>query len=528
MAKSFDKETPVLLYGTQRGSKGPWAHGDPGPPNEREWLLWPAWAFRVVAPEFRDRRINALQLAVLGILRGSRLTAVEIAQRLGIHPELAAFVVIELQTQSRVDTKWNVTKAGVELLDVEQEGFAQLVPGWVFRDPWTGNLWPFIASSLEYARTERSEDGYPVLELGTTGRPWHQAAWMMFPPADSEPTPPDAREVLRAAAESRRLFRRSAQQQVMLEDADEAPLELTHCDLDRVTSIESEPESVFLVTYLYVPRDVCESGIDWHACDFFGRGSSPTLRRLITKVASNDEGMARILDRFLGRTIYGGLEEFMRTTAMREQRARLLLEHALTIDIHHHGVSEPLAEALASWLEVKELGDAAEIWRRRGVLTTCRRALERLFRDMARTWCLAGVADRLSRDPEVNRARLHEAAALVGFPEVPDGLMRVTQGQVLSVANYENAWRLQPLVMATLLRAVDITAHPLHSAAKRAPDLLVRIARVAAQAGEAAHDADKPQFELGVIESCVTETFEITGVILGLPMRTIQEGTRDE
>ena len=48
MAAPFGPETPILFY-------EPRAHANPGRRNDREWLFWPAWAFRVVAPEFRSQ-----------------------------------------------------------------------------------------------------------------------------------------------------------------------------------------------------------------------------------------------------------------------------------------------------------------------------------------------------------------------------------------------------------------------------------------------------------------------------------------
>jgi hypothetical protein len=506
----------VLLYRL-------WAHADPGGPNERAWLLWPAWAFRIVAPEFQQRRINVLQHAVLAVLRASRLTASEIGHRLGIHAELAAFVVSELQTQGRVDDGWNVTKAGVELLDEEPEEATSLVPGWVFRDPWTDNLWPFIAASLEYARTERSTDGFPVIDLGTTGKPWHQGAWMQFPKTDCEPVPPEAREILRAAARHGRLERRTKRLDLWREDSDQA-VELRQFDLDRVSTIEPAPEPIFLVTYLYVPK----GGIDWHACDFFGRGDNPELRQLIARVAEHEDGLARALDRVLHRTIHGNFEELRRASAARKRRARAILERVLTLDIQQHSVAEPLTEMLAAWLEVLELDDAAETLRRRNVLITCRRVLERLFRDIAGKWPLAGMAGRLSRDREVNRARIEAAVAAVGLTEVPGGLLRVTYGQIRSVTEFADSWRLQPLVAATVLRAVDDQDHPLRIAAAKAPDLLDRVVRVAEQGGEAAHDADAPRFDSSVIEACIDATVAVVGFLLGLPTRPIREVERDE
>ena len=249
MAASFGAETPILFY-------GPRAHANPGGRNDREWVYWPAWAFRVVAPEFRDRAFNVLQKAVLGMLRASRLTAAELGERLGVHPELATFVATELREQGRIHADWTVTKRGADLLEDEWEESANLAPGWVFRDPWSGNLWPFVASSLEYARTVPGETGggYPLLDLGTTGSPWRQRASMQLPPDGQGSKPPDAREILRAAIRHKRLGRRRQHVGVHL-DEDVEDVNAAGLDLNRVSGIEPEPTLVFLVLFLSVPRD---------------------------------------------------------------------------------------------------------------------------------------------------------------------------------------------------------------------------------------------------------------------------------
>ncbi|RMG15898.1 MAG: hypothetical protein D6729_11790, partial [Deltaproteobacteria bacterium] len=441
---------------------------------------------------------------------------------LGVHPELAAFVVAELQTQGRVDEDWKVTKRGLDLLDEEQEESASLVPGWVFRDPWNDALWPFVASSLEYAQTERSDAGYPVLNLGTTGRPWRQRAWMQFPPTEWEGSMPDAREVLQAALRHARLGRRSCR--LTMWDDEPGTVDPVSIDLNRISTIEPEAEPVFLVTYLYVPQDGDDADLDWHACDFFGRGSSPTLRRLVARVARHDKGLANELDALLGRTLHGGFKEFKRAAAAREYQARKLLEGALTIDIEPHRIADALAELLESWLEVRDLDEAAAQWRRRGVLASCRIVLERLFREVAETWPLDGVADQLSRDDrEVNAARLRGTAVALGLDEVPPALCRVTQRQVRSVSEYDDSWRLRPLIVATMLRARDVDGHPLRVAAQKDPSLLGKIEHVIVSAGGAVHDGQPDHFDLASLEACVQETLEIVGLLLNLPLRPIRE-----
>ena len=521
MAASFGPESPVLSY-------GPRAHPNPDPRNDRVWVLWPAWAFRVIAPQFRRRPFNALQKAVLGVLRASRHTAAELGERLGIHPELAAFVVNELQTQGRVDDEWAVTGRGIELLDEEREESTNLTPGWVFKDPWNDHLWPFVAPSLEYARTGQDERNRVVLDLGTTGRPWQQQVWMQFPPDGRQlAAPPDAHQILRAARRHQRLERQRQEVDVPIDEDDIEAGSVAGLDLNRIASIEPAPEPVFLVSFLYVPRDGDDT--DWHACEFFGRGSDPALRRLVVRVAEEIEGLAQRLDRLLGLTSHENFAEFRRAEEERNRRARRLLERTLTVDVvRHEAVADTLMETIAGWLELRDLGDAAGPRRCRDVLTSCRRILERLFVEVRNEWPLTGVADRLSRhDWKMNEEVLRAAADELGLTELPNAVRRVNHGRVRAVSDYDNAWQLRPLVAATLLGARTETNHPLRSAARKAPDLLVRIERVTALGGEAAHTGGSGQLDTDAVDSAIQETLEIVGLLLNLPVRPIKEILRD-
>ena len=525
MVMSFGPETRILSY-------GPRAHANPGGRNDREWVCWPAWAFRVVAPEFRERPFNVLQKAVLGVLRASRLTATELGGRLGVHPELAAFVVGELQEQGRIDAEWTVTRRGADLLERESEESEEsvnLVPGWVFRDPWSGNLWPFVASSLvkHDARTVPGEAGagWPLLDLGTTGSPWRQRAWMQLPPDGSGAEPPDAREIVRAALRHKRLERRRQHVGIHLEEEID-DVNAPGLDLNRVSGIEPEPEPVFLVSFLYVPRDGDDG--DWHACDFFGQGSDPALKRLVIRVAEEDKdnGLHKRVDRLLGSTPYGDLSAFRRAAKKRRREAERRLERALTIDVRHHvAIAEPLMEMLDGWLELRDLGDdAAGQQHRNGVLLSCRKTLERLFREVAGSWPLTGVADRLCDDRKVNEELLRRAARDVGLTAPPETLYGVRKVHVHAVADRDNSWRLRPLVVATLLRAQGVEDHPLHSAAGKAPDLLARIEVVTSRGGKAVHGAQDDRFDIDTVNATVRNTLEITGLLLNLPVQPIEEG----
>lgn len=515
-------ESPVLSY-------GPRAHINPGGWKERLWLFWPAWAYRVIAPEQREKSVNALQRAVLAILRASRLTAGEMAERLGVHPELVGFVVTELQGRGYIDAGARLTDRGRTLLMEEEEAAANLVTGWVFRDPWNMSLWPFLARTLQMARTDLNDAGFPVLELGTTGKPWRQRAWIQSPLNDASSQVPEPREIIDASRRGRRLGRRAKSVGIWEEERQQSGEDFAN--LDRVNTIEPVPEHVYLVTFLYVPKDGPEKDLDWHVCDFFGRGSSPALRRLIAKVADSDTGLADEFDRFLRPTIYGGYASFQQAVARSRDDARQLLEHCMTIDIRRFGVQAPLAEALEAYVEIKALGDQAGDWRSRTALNACRRALERLFREIAQMFPLTGLYKQYSReDKALNASRLQAAASELGISEVPSALLNVTWGQLRAVTDYDNSWRLRPLVVATLLAARDKTDHPLWLASKADPTILTRIDAIASMSGEAAHDviAQPGTSSLDELQAVLQSVLNITGVLLGLPAKSILEPRTNE
>ena len=538
MAASFGPDTRMLSY-------GPRSHANPGGRNNRVWLGWPAWAFRVVAPEFSSNRLNALQRAALGVLRASKLTALELGHRLGIHRELAAFVVAESQEQQLVDSDWTVTKAGVQLLEDELAESAKLVPGWVFRDGLSGRLLPFVAPALEYARTVRGKGCSPLLNLGSTGSPWQQKVWMLDPPKRTQPEMPEPAQILRAVRESQRCGQRWQRFQQSLETrAEPAPSgavegidvyedevddpDIPSVDLDRLSSIEPEPQPVYLVTYLYTPRGDDKDG-DWHACEFFGRGYDPTLRRWVMDVARRDPALSRLLDqRLFAATPHGNLAAFQQTAMDRRSRARILLQRALTIEIVKHAVADEMQQVLDAYLEWREVGDRAGPRHARNVLMECRRAMERLFKGVAKESLHHGVWQKLSSESkEINRAVLRAAAKQIGLSSLPDAMCRVSRGQVRAVSDYDNSWRLRPLVVATLLRARDDATHPLALAAKRDPDVLERVEHVAKHGGKAAHTSGSSTPEVIEIDEVVQGTLDVAALLLDLPTRPLKEVMAD-
>lgn len=514
----FDRETPVLSY-------RPRAHVHPGKRNDRQYMLWPTVAFRVVAPDVEPRKLNDLQKAVLMALHAASVTAEELGERLGIHRELVACVMDELQVQGRLDASYKVTRRGEVDLEDELDASARLQPAWIFRDPWSGEIWPYLAGSLEHAEVLVNDAGWPMLDLGSAGKPWTQPVWMQQPPERPDISSPDAQEILRAARRHRQLQRLSSRT-ALFEDQEEIVEPLQGVRLDRLRCIEPEPKPVYLVTYLYLPHEGPEQELDWHACDPFGRGSSPVLRQRIVQVAEEDQRLRPVLDRLLGSSLYGSYEAFRHEREKNHLRALSILERGLTVSVRTFGVWEPLQEMMEGWLEVEHMAEDAAPWRRRAVLLSCRRALERLLCDLAEDWPLAGLERQLSDDTErnnqVNRARMERAARGIGLQlPLPGGVTNIRKSKLYAVANRGDHWNLRPMAAATVLAAEQQPGHPLRAAAQKDPSIIDQLEDVASGAGGAIHDGPAGGISLNSVEHCVDLTMQIIGTVLDLPTRPL-------
>ncbi|WP_295404465.1 hypothetical protein [uncultured Thiocystis sp.] len=515
----FDTETQVLWY-------EPRAHANPGPRKDRIYLLWPAWAHRVIAPEASDRPLNPLALAVLGIFAASRLTAKELAIHLGIQHELAAFIVADLHGSGYLDRTATLTHRGRELLDDERDTALHLVPAWVFRDPWRESLWPFIARDLSPAVTAINDQGYPDLEFGTTGKPWTQHAFMQLPSNDISPKMPEAREILRAANEQRRIAKRleRTRRSRFWDEDDRDLIDPKRVDLRRIVDIEAQAHPVFLATFLYVPQEGSDQEIDWHVCDFFGRENSLDLRRLIVDVADQQPRLAQQIDRVIGRTmIDNSFADYQRRARQRLSDAQLRLDRILTLNIRLHPLHESLVRMLDAWLEVQELDAFADARHCDNVLSECRKVLEGLFAELRETYPLNGIWKRVPEDKETRAARYRSAARDLGFTNIPQALLHVPRNQIRSVTDYKDSARLRPLVLATLLGAQDNPKHPLHGIAASSPELLELVDAMAKLAGGASHYGTNQVLNAADVNASVDKTLSIVGSLLGLPVCPITE-----
>lgn len=518
MAFNFTPESPSLNFSPRHHAR--WA--------ARQFLLWPAWAYRVVAPKVQQRKLNILQRAIMGLCQAGVHRVDSIAEHLAVHADLAAFILCELSDLGYLDHHGLPTEHGTSVLENESFETQEMVAGYVFQDPWSGDLWPRFAESLDYCQLEFQENGFPSVLLGTTGKPRRYRTFTVLPRDSISPTTPDAAAVVKAVEQHRNGLRFKD-----VDDFDDDPLGdyvPSNVHIRRVSFVEEEPRAVFLLTYLYVPKS--DAGdTDWYVCDPFGLGQSARLRRRLEVVMRDDTGLIGVLKQLLGETLPEVYEDHQQWLEKMHLQAGIEIDARLTIGFRTHAAFGQMLELEAARQEVVSLGENCPPRKINEVMRAGVKVLEALFSSIAVTHPLGDVWKRVyvtridhrngrhylaqQQDRGIYSATYKGAFRSLGLASIPEAFLSVKPGQVRSVCEYGDSWRLRPLVTSTALLAQNDSTHPMTRAAAKAPELIGVIDEIANAGGGAGHanaDSVTPQ----LAEQHTEKVYAVVSTLLDL------------
>lgn len=455
----FEKDTPVLRL---KFGKDP----------DVRWVLWPVFAWRVVAPVPMERKLNVFQRAVLDLSRAGVVRIGDVADRLLIAPDLAALIVLELQQMDLVDYAGKPNKRGLEWLDdLEQETVAEVRVGHVFSDAFSGKLWArFLTGDLPIADVELNDEGWPMLLSGSAGDPWKDRTFVVLPAARDAVimSRPDVKDVLRVARIHRRQRQRDFDE--LIDDVRDVP------QLQKVSFIDDRPQP-FLVA-LCVRRH--KSG-DWVVDDPFGHGESVDLgARLEERLDSN-----KSLRSWLAPLI--AADSDAPTLGQLQIEAAWKVEERLTTAIHQYEVVREKTVAMQRALLEAESYDApADKWndvlvKADGAVMCALRAMHRPYGDAR----LPFYAE-FDKMPVPSRNPITEAARAIELErDVPSRILSITRSQVKDAEKGRGS--LRSMLVLALFAARWNVDHPLRRALKAQPDFLQRLDDLASDRNPAAH-----------------------------------------
>ncbi len=486
----------------------------PGRLQDRRYLLWPAFAYRVAAPAPRPRAIDNFQRGVLALCRAGAHDVAALARRLHLAEELVRFIHNDLVARTWLDGYGLITAGGLAALGRDEEvALDRMVTGYVFQDPFTEALWPRFTETLHPATLEHRDGKFPDLLLGTSGSPFRTSPRIHDHPARTLVTPRPA-DILRALAAHSVAHRRRRDE---APDPDDLPPPPPLAER-RVSFIEEDAHPCHLLTYIHVDN----SDREWRVCDPFGLGDSPRFKELIENCGRRSEPLASWLKKIDEKVLLNRLSDLRDQRAdLREAAERRLAERRRVVTGTTGRLGEHLLDLTICLVEsehahddIRRLADQAALY--------ARKSLEALFSTIAERYSLRDAWLPLYRgrapvdDPEFVVEYVNAAAHAVGLATpLPDALVRLRPNQVKAACFPDGGWALRPRIVATILAARLDPQHALRAASAKQPRLCAELDILASLSSGELHDRPgRPRTPLPIAQlaeriHCILDLFPI-------------------
>lgn len=281
---------------------------------ERQHLLVPLLAWKVLAPGRNARNVNLFQKTILKLIRAGVVHSSEIADHMALDPELVKFIIAaQLQPNGLLDKSFKLTSEAEEALDDGIIGGKELSTAYLFQEPWSGKLLPRIANALETIEPDKFDDkGFPTF-LRSRGEGKYEKPFCLK--ATRLPDTPDTEAIFKALelAETARFN----SLQVSGDWAESRAIFSRGYEL-------MDERSIQVLAWCYVKK--ADNGeVPWLASDPFGYfPAADYMRELLNERLEKDQHLAGRVARLFN-IEYGNSADLQATIEQDEEQLRLEL-----------------------------------------------------------------------------------------------------------------------------------------------------------------------------------------------------------
>lgn len=448
------------------------------PRGRHRWLLWPAWQYRVHAPVVAEARMNVFQRAILRLCRTGTRRPDQLGERLCLEPDLCDNVLDQLRNYGYLTDEHELTDSGADALATGELDPLDSVVVYVFQDPFTQQLWPSATDRL-YPGEVVWPRGRPVLLRGDAGDRVEYDCVAVTPPDGAQPRRPETTDILQAV-------RRFKLPDRVARDPVASAGERT---IRRTSMVDSQPEPVWLATYLFGDWRTEAESFPWQARDPLDSGPSTMLRRLVMARSEEDETLRAAIDHLGGRRQAARIEELRRLEAEVRRDVAGRLDRDLTLRIREHEEIHKLLVDMETNYALGKDGRGGTAFE--NAARDALRIFEEVFRDLLRQYPPApsdvALFSRHDAGRQVRELVLAQARIL-GITRT-DGLAQLVRKPYLlhQVAQNPSKAAFQPSLPVLVLATRNRPGHPLARAARHRPDLIDTLMSMAHLRNATAH-----------------------------------------
>ena len=516
---SFASDTPIL--------------GAPGIrnlPTGGRLLLWPAWCWRVLAPDLAERRMDPFTRVVARLCQAGVTQPAELAGRTSLHRDLCDQILQMLVQQGLMTRDYRLTRRGAAAVagDTWDTSALQLVHVYQhpFGPPSRQRLWPAAVPALEYAHVDYWPGSRLRLRLDSRRDAPAVAPVMASAAGVGRPRRPTPAEIITAVRQARTAGLAGASPPAGADgETDAESPQVTEpsqaAQIARVSLVADEPDPVLLVTCVYLPDEAATSS-DWAVLDPFSGWPDAWLKESLLDRAPEDAALTALIAEIEGSLADADAAARQAEVTRQRAEAAARAERRLGPRIHepaYRPVLKLLTYVEASLAEARLL-DGVGGRHRQAVVNDAVKVLEAVFAALLDRHPLDPGRIEMLRldDPTLQERMLKEglngAADQLGLARpLPSGLLRQGVDQVARAARgFLPSFR--PTLAATLLATTDHAGHPLRAAARERPDLCVRLDGAAGLRNESAHQGDREPTPAEASDVCELAYWAVSRLLL--------------
>lgn len=469
MPLEFDRTTPVVDFGAMSSPLKRGAH---------RWVLWPAFAYRVMFSSRTNPPFNIIQRGVLEMCRAGVRDLEGISSRLALPVDLVRFVVEQLRGMDALDVEEMPTPRAIRLLDEGGEPSEVEESGYVFIDGHSLRLWPRVhRGSLPIIETE-FQQGKARFQRGTQGQPETIFATTISATPGIQPKKPSAYEAMKAARHHARRVRAFLRERSHSRHDDDV---LDGLKSSGLRVIGTDPEPIFVAAFVFLPKDTRQKF--WLVTDPCGLGVSDVLRHDIARLAKEGKhNLNKLLEEVAGQAWKVDEDDLAAYVIEATSASMVVVRQRLgeAAELLPAEVVERLAYA-HRFLEGARTAKRIEDY-----FGHAYAAVESVIGWIVSLYPAPSLASCLSNDKNENTAFLREVSEKLGFEPIK---VPVTRGQVRNAIE-SGKGVLAPRLAAALLAAQKEVNHPLATLAARAPRALVFLEKISTPRNKASHYTD--------------------------------------
>ena len=468
----FDRTTPVVDF------------GETPSPRSWRWILWPAYAYKVMIPSRGNPPFNIFQRAVLDLCQAGIRDPELIAERLGFpSPDLFVSIVEQLQSMNALDSHRALTDSAKRLLADEADVPDVEDIGYVFVDAHSRYLWPRLhRGRLPFinADMKTENEGFAKLTRGDEGSPKTVFARILSPTPSKLLSEPSAFDVQKAVRLHARQVRALSREQSQNGESSSAVSDLI---AKKVRLLGTEPELVFVAAAVFMPKDARQSS--WFVTDPCGLGVSEVLRVCLVKLAQEGKyDVKEMLEELTGEALHVDDGDFALFLAEANRVAALRVSKHLgnAANVLPIKVLEQLARADEK-SKSKKTKDIETFF------ADAYAAIENTFSWLVSLHPDTSVLASLAPEALSNESFLRQIAERLGFTtsDKSNVFFKIRRGVVKGALCNGNTM-LPGCLAAALLAANGSSKHPLATLALKNPNAFVFLADFKKRRDNASHN----------------------------------------